>query len=107
MVRVATAEGVGRGADWGIDLDTVLGLSVTPTAVGWVLAEGHGADGTILDHQELALHAGRGVPAVGTAEQVVAEVLRVDATAAASEHRLRVIGVTWNDEASAQAALVL
>ena len=43
-------------------LDTVLGLSVTPTTVGWVLAEGHGADGTILDHHELALSAGRGVP---------------------------------------------
>lgn len=80
---------------------------MTPTAVGWVLAEGHDADGTILDHQELALRAGRGVRAVTTAEQVVDEVLRVNAAAAASEHRLRVIGVTWNDEASAQAALVL
>lgn len=96
-----------RGTDWGIDLDTVLGLSVTPTAVGWVLAEGHGADGTILDHQELALRAGRGVHAVSTAEQVLNEVLRVDTAAAASDHRLRVIGVTWNDDASAQAALVL
>jgi hypothetical protein len=95
------------GTDWGIDLDTVLGLSVTPAAVGWVLAEGHGADGTILDHQELTLRAGRGVRAVNTAEQVVAEVLRVNAAAATSEHRLRVIGVTWNDEACAQAALVL
>ncbi|ORA08281.1 DUF7159 family protein [Mycobacterium arosiense] len=88
-------------------MDTVLGLSVTPTAVGWVLAEGHGADGTILDHQELELRAGHGVRAVGTAEQVVDEVLRVDAAAAASDRRLRVIGVTWNDEATAQAALVL
>ena len=88
-------------------MDTVLGLSVTPTAVGWVLAEGHGADGTILDHRELALQAGRGVRAVGTAEQVAAEVLRVDAQAAQSDHHLRVIGVTWNDEASAHAALVL
>jgi hypothetical protein len=88
-------------------LDTVLGLSVTPTTVGWVLAEGHGADGTILDHQELALHAGRGVHAVSTAEQVADEVLRVDALASASDHHLRVIGVTWNDEASAQAALLL
>ncbi|WP_369830822.1 hypothetical protein, partial [Mycobacterium sp. 1245852.3] len=88
-------------------MDTVLGLSVTPTAVGWVLAEGHGADGTILDHQELVLRAGHGVRAVGTAEQVVDEVLRVDTEAAASDRRLRVIGVTWNDEASAQAALVL
>jgi hypothetical protein len=88
-------------------LDTVLGLSVTPTTVGWVLAEGHGADGTILDHQELALHGGRGVRAVNTAEQVADEVLRVEALAADSEQHLRVIGVTWNDEAAAQAALLL
>lgn len=45
--------------------------------------------------------------ATGTAEQVVEEVLRVDAAATASDRRLRVIGVTWNDDASAQAALVL
>jgi len=88
-------------------LDAVLGLSVTPTTVGWVLAEGHGADGTILDHRELKLRGGTGVRAVGTAEHVTNEVLRVNATAAASDHRLRVIGVTWNDEASAQAALLL
>lgn len=96
-----------RGTDWGTDLDTVLGLSVTPTTLGWVLAEGHGADGAILDHQELALRAGRGVRALSTAEQVADEVLRVAAAATASDHRLRVIGVTWNDEAAAQAALVL
>src|SRR5690349_21372657 len=107
MVRVEAAEGVGHGADWGIDLDTVLGLSVTPTTVGWVLAEGHGADGTIADHRELELRAGRGVRAVSTAEQVADEVLRVDALAAASDRHLRVIGVTWNDDASAQAALLL
>ncbi|OBG97032.1 hypothetical protein A9X05_05860 [Mycobacterium sp. E3298] len=88
-------------------MDTVLGLSVTPTAIGWVLAEGHGADGTILDHREMALVPGRGVRALSTAEQVADEVLRVEAQAAASDRRLRVIGVTWNDEASAQAALLL
>jgi hypothetical protein len=88
-------------------LDAVLGLSVTPTTVGWVLAEGHGADGTIADHRELALHGGRGVRAVSTAEQVADEVLRVDALAAASDHHLRVIGLTWNDDASAPAALLL
>ncbi|WP_218060978.1 DUF7159 family protein [Mycobacterium malmoense] len=88
-------------------METVLGLSVTPTAVGWVLAEGHGADGTILDHQELALHAGRGARAASTAEEVVDEIARVEAQAAASEHRLRIIGVTWNDDAAAQAALLL
>lgn len=88
-------------------MDTVLGVSVTPTTVGWVLAEGHGADGTILDHHELKLRGGPGVRAVSTAQQVADEVLRVDAMTAASDHRLRVIGVTWNDEASAQAALLL
>jgi hypothetical protein len=88
-------------------LDTVLGLSVTPSTLGWVLAEGHGADGTIVDHRELALRPGPGMRAAGTAEQVVEQVLRVDTLAAASDRRLRVIGVTWNDDASAQAALVL
>ncbi|SPM36628.1 membrane protein, partial [Mycobacterium rhizamassiliense] len=80
---------------------------VTPTTVGWVLAEGHGADGTILDHNELALSAGRGVRAVNTAEQVTDEVLRVHELAGASDRHLRVIGVTWNDQAAAQAALVM
>ncbi len=88
-------------------LDTVLGLSVTPTALGWVLAEGHDADGTILDHRELELRGDGALPAVSTAEQVADEVLRVDALAAESDQHLRVIGVTWNDDASAQAALLL
>ena len=88
-------------------MDTVLGVSVTPTTVGWVLADGHGADGTILDHHELKLRGGRGVRAVSTAEQVADEVLRVEALAGASDRRLRVVGVTWNDEASAEAALLL
>lgn len=88
-------------------MDTVLGLSLTPATVGWVLAEGHDAEGTILDHHELGLRAGRGAGAAGTAENVAGEVLRVDALAAASDHRLRVIGLTWSDDASAQAALLL
>jgi hypothetical protein len=88
-------------------LDTVLGVSVTPTTVGWVLAEGHGGDGTILDHHELKLRRGEGVRAVSTAEQVADEVLRVEALADANDRRLRVVGVTWNDDASAEAALLL
>jgi hypothetical protein len=88
-------------------LDTVLGLSVTPTTVGWVLAEGHGADGTILEHREVRLLPGHGVHALSTAKQVADEVLRVEAHAAASDHHLRVVGLTWNDEASAQAALLV
>ncbi len=80
---------------------------MTPTNVGWVLAEGHGADGTILEHRELKLRGGSGVRAVATAEQLAEEIVRVERSADASDHRLRVIGVTWNDEASAQAALLM
>ncbi len=93
-----------QGLDEAVGPGTVLGLSVTPATFGWVLAEGHGADGTILDHRELALGAGS---AASTAEQVAAEVLRMDAQATANGHHLRVIGVTWSDDAAAQAALVL
>ena len=108
MVRGGVAGGVGvPGLIEGANLDTVLGVSVTPTTVGWVLADGHGADGTILDHHELELRGGHGVRAVSTAEQVADEVLRVEALASASDRRLRVVGVTWNDEASAEAALLL
>ncbi|RFD24645.1 hypothetical protein MUBE_13365 [Mycobacterium uberis] len=88
-------------------MNTVLGLSVTPTTVGWVLAEGHGAKGAILSHREFELCGGYGVRAVSTAEQVADEVWRVKAMVAADNQRLQVIGVTWNDEASAQAALLL
>lgn len=86
-------------------MDTVLGLSVTPTALGWVIAEGHGADGTIVDHHEIGLDGD--LRAVSTANQVATEVMRASAVATASGHRLRVIGVTWSDEGSAQAALLL
>ncbi|AGL27336.1 hypothetical protein J113_13065 [Mycobacterium tuberculosis CAS/NITR204] len=88
-------------------MDTVLGLSITPTTLGWVLAEGHGADGAILDRNELELHSGRNAQAIHTAEQLAAEVLLAHEVAAAGDHRLRVIGVTWNAEASAQAALLV
>lgn len=90
-----------------MNLDVVLGLSVAPTALGWVLAEGHGADGSVLDHREVVLRAGRGVRAVRPAKQMAAEVLRVDALTTAADQHLRVIGVTWNDESAAQAALLV
>jgi hypothetical protein len=88
-------------------LDTVLGLSMTSTSVGWVLVEGHDADGTILDHDEFEVRTGGGARAVKTAKRVSAEVLRAQAAATASDHPLRVIGATWSDDAAAEAALVL
>lgn len=80
---------------------------MTSTAVGWVLAEGHDADGTIADHREMPLRAGGGVPAVSTADQVTKEVLRVESMAAENDQRVRIIGVTWTDDATAQTALLM
>jgi hypothetical protein len=88
-------------------LDTVLGLSLTSTSVGWVLVEGRDADGTILDHDDFQVGTGSGVRAVDTAAQTSAAVLDAQATAVNYDHRLHVIGVTWSDEAAAEAALLL
>ena len=87
-------------------MDTVLGLSMTSTAVGWVLVDGRDADGTLLDHDEFATRTGGGLRAVKTSKQVTAAVSHADATANARARRLHAIAVTWSDDAAAEAALV-
>jgi hypothetical protein len=88
-------------------LDTVVGLSLTSTSVGWVLVEGRDADGTILDHEDFEVDSGGGVRVVNTSEQATAAVLDAQAAATGDDRRLHVIGVTWSDEAAAEAALLL
>jgi hypothetical protein len=88
-------------------LDTVLGLSLTSTSVGWVLVEGRDADGTTLDHDDFDVPPANGVQAVHTSEQASAAVLDAQAAAAGCDQRLHVVGVTWSDEAAAEAALLL
>ncbi len=88
-------------------MDTVLGLSLTSTSVGWVLVEGRGADGAILDHDDFGVAATAGVQAVYTSEQASAAVLDAQAAAAGCDQRLHVVGVTWSDESAAEAALLV
>jgi hypothetical protein len=88
-------------------LDTVLGLSLTSTSVGWVLAEGRDADGAILDHDDFDVHPTAGVQAVYTSEQATSAVLDAQAAAAGFDQRLHVVGVTWSDESAAEAALLV
>ncbi|OBK39332.1 hypothetical protein A5658_24605 [Mycobacterium sp. 1245111.1] len=88
-------------------MDTVLGLSLTSTAVGWVLAEGRDADGAILDHDDFDVHPTAGVQAVHTSEQATAAVLDAQAAAAGFDQRLHVVGVTWSDASAAEAALLV
>lgn len=89
-------------------LDTVLGLSMTPTTVGWILSDGHGADRTVLTGAEFAVQpCAAGVTAGNASEQATATVQHVQTLVEAQGERLRGVGVTWSDDATVEAALLL
>jgi len=88
-------------------VDAVLGLSVTPSAVGLVLVEGQDADGVTVDRDAFEVGFRGRSSAVRTSEQAAAAVLRSEAIAATRGHRLHSIGVTWSDDANAEASLLL
>ena len=87
------------------ELDTVLGLSMTPTAVGLVLVEGHGADGEIMDQDAFDVPTRRGATAISTSEYVAGAMSRTRAMA--HGRRPHAIGVTWSDESELEASLLL
>jgi hypothetical protein len=87
------------------ELDTVLGLSMTPTAVGLVLVEGHGADGEIMDQDAFDVPTRRGAAAISTSEYVAGAMSRTRAMA--DGRRPHAIGVTWSDESELEASLLL
>lgn len=86
-------------------MDAVLGLSVTPSAVGLVLVEGHDADGATVDRDTI-YPARRSTPRQ-TSDEAAAAVLRCEALATENGHRLGAIGVTWSDDANLEATLLL
>jgi hypothetical protein len=88
-------------------MEAVLGLSVTPTAIGLVLVEGQDADGATVDREAFEIVSGRHSTPVDTSEQAAAAVLRTEAIAATRGQRLHSIGVTWSDGADAEASLLL
>jgi hypothetical protein len=88
-------------------VDAVLGLSVTPSAVGLVLVEGQDADGATMDRDAFEVLSRGRSSALQTSEQAAAAVLRSEAIAATHGHRLHSIGVTWSDDADAEASLLL
>lgn len=77
-------------------MDTVLGVSVTPTNVRSVLVEGRSADGATLDHEEYDVF-----------EEVGAVLRRATDDAEAGGQSLGSIGVTWSDDAELEASAVL
>ncbi|HET6734742.1 DUF7159 family protein [Mycobacterium sp.] len=81
-------------------MDTVLGVSITSTGVGWVLVEGSAADGATLDHDAFD------VDVSDTSQHAVA-VRGAQAIAAATGHEIRSIGVTWTDDVQTEARQLL
>ena len=85
-------------------VDAVLGLSVTPSAVGLVLVQGQDGEGATAGFE---VDARGSWSALETSEQAAAAVLRTEALAAGRGHRVHSIGVTWSDEADKEASLLL
>ncbi len=83
-------------------MDTVLGVSMAPTAVRMVLVEGENADGATVDEEGFDV-AAADAPTVSGADQVVSAILGTQEGAAESGYQLRSTGVTWTDPADAAA----
>ena len=89
-------------------LEAVLGLSMTPTSLGWVLVDGDDADGPTLARDELRVERrGDGLDVGGTARRATTAALRLRTMVETQGQRLRGIGVTWSDDAAPDAALLL
>jgi hypothetical protein len=97
---------VGSATKVGPTVQTVLGLSMTATSVGWVLVDGREADDATLDHDAFDIHSGGGVNSANTFQHAAA-ARGAQAIATASGHQVHSIGVTWSDDVDTEATLLL
>jgi hypothetical protein len=84
-------------------VDTVLGVSMAPTAVRMVLVEGENADGVTVDEDGFDVNAAADAPTINAADQVVSAILGTQEGAVDSGYQVRSIGVTWTDPMEAAA----
>ena len=84
-------------------MDTVLGVSMAPTAVRMVLVEGENADGLTVDEDGFDVNAAADAPTINAADQVVSAILGTQEGAADSGYQVRSTGVTWTDPIEAAA----
>ena len=82
-------------------MDLVLGLSMTSTAVRWVLVEGTTGEGAPIDRGALDIAAIATFDADGLLDALL------DDDEAVAESRVHAIGVTWTSEAETAASAVL
>lgn len=99
-----------RGGDIGVatrvgpKVQSVLGLSITSTSVGWVLLDGEGPDAVTLDHDAFDAASG---PDVGEKPQHTAAARGAHAIATASGHQVGSLRVTWSQDVEADATALM
>jgi hypothetical protein len=82
-------------------VDTVLGVSMAPTAVRMVLVEGQNADGATVDEDNFAVTNGEDPATFSAPNQVVAAILGTREGAHDAGYDLLSTGVTWSDQSEA------
>jgi hypothetical protein len=102
--------GLTRGGDVGVatrvgpKVQTVLGLSMTSTSVGWALLDGQDPGAVTLDHDAFDVQSGAGL---GDMSQHAAAARGAHAIAAASGHTVGSVRVTWSQDVEASATALL
>src|ERR1700733_13165936 len=89
--------------DYGGALDTVLGVSMAPTAVRMVLVEGVNGDGVTVDEDNFDIAAEGDAATVAAADQVISAILGTREGAAEGGYQLTSTGVTFTDPIEAAA----
>jgi hypothetical protein len=84
-------------------LDTVLGVSMAPTAVRMVLVEGANGDGVTVDQDNFDIPADDEASTISAADQVVSAILGTREGAAQGGYQLASTGVTFTDPVDAAA----
>jgi len=84
-------------------VQSVLGLSVTSTSVGWVLLDGQGPDAAILDHDAFDIQS----TGDGDSTPHAAAARGAQAIATASGHKVDSVRVTWTEAVEVGATALL
>ena len=84
-------------------MDTVLGVSMAPTAVRMVLVEGENGDGATVDEDNFDVAAGEDTAPASAADRVISAILGTREGAAEGGYQLTSTGVTWTDPTEAAA----
>lgn len=84
-------------------MDTVLGVSMAPTAVRMVLVEGENGDGATVDEDNFDVASDDDAATTSAADQVVSAILGTQEGAAQGGYQLTSTGVTWTDPIEAAA----